>query len=425
MKNLKFLSIAMLSTALVACGSVSKLTQSGSPQPMDLGEIKPDAWTPLPTCVRLILEKGQESTKIIDSDYRESLSAHLISRGYKLSQSNECSFVFSTTITQNSRGFFGVFTKAVLSAQAALKDTKQNKLLWSGDSTVDFSDGALPFSLIGISTGIYKASEALTREKELMAIDSLSRKLMATLPYLPNEKVLSLADKQQINDLDKWLNEIPEMDRPHALKRLTEGAYSNELKEKAYTRLVHLQNTAINRRFWAHFKASSGQHEEAVDVLLDGKALTERDPESQFLLGRLYSALARYHEADQAYLRASGLNPSNALYLEGLAYVNTKVRNYPRALAAYEKILQISPPQSYTYVNIAEIYLNDGQISQAIANYSHAADVSFAAKDIGMLQKLMSKQNEIEKMVDPSLKVANVQLAEKLNKLVKQLEGVK
>jgi tetratricopeptide (TPR) repeat protein len=425
MTTFKFISIGILSLGLAACGSVGQLTERKSSQSVELGEIKPESWSPIPSCIRVHVEKGGESTKFIDSDYRESLGAHLMSKGYKLTEGKDCSFVFSTTITQNSRGFFGFFSKAVLSAEASLKDTKQNKLLWTANSTVDFSDGALPFSLIGISTGIYKASESLTRDKELMAIDALSRKLMTTLPYLPTEKKLRTEDKQQIEDIDKWLGEIPEIDRPQALKRLTEGSYSNELKEKAYVRLVQVQNTAINRRLWAHFKASSGQHEDAINVLLDGKSVTDHDPESQFLLGRLYSALSRFQEADQAYVRASSLNPSNTLYLEGLAYVNTKVHNFPRALAAYEKILQISPSQSYAHMSMAEINLTSGHISEAIANYSAAADLCYEVKDMETLQKIMSKQQDIVKLSDPELKSESIQLSEKIASLMKQLEGVK
>jgi tetratricopeptide (TPR) repeat protein len=425
MKLFKLLSIVIVPIGLAACGSVSKLTQDGTSTNRDLAEISPESWSPIPTCVRLKLAKQEESVKFIDSDYRESLSAHLIAKGYMLTQSEDCSFVFSSTITQNSRGFFGVFSKAVLSAQANLKDTKQNKMLWSAASTVDFSDGALPFSLIGISTGIYKASESLTREKELMAIDSLARKLMTTLPYLPVKNEPLPAQDKQIADIDKWLSEIAEIDRPQALKQVTEGAYSNQLKEKAYVRLVQLQNSAVNRRLWAHFKASTGQHEEAINVLLDGTALTQRDPESQFLLGRLYSALSRYQDADQAYMRASSLNPNNALYLEGLAYVNTKVRNYPRALAAYEKILQLGSAQSHTYLNMGEINLSVGQFSEAIVNYSNAADISFAANDTGALQKVLKKQQEIHALIDSSHKSESDQLGDKVSALLKRLEGVK
>ena len=425
MKSFKIFSIVILSTAVASCGSISKITHDQSMHETSPGEMNPESWSPIPSCVSLTVEEGEESTKFIDSDYRESISAHLIAKGYKLNKSNNCAYVFSTVITQNSRGFFGVFSNAVLSAKASLKDTKQNKLLWSANATVDFSDGAVPFSLIGISTGIYKASESLTREKELMAVDSLSRKLMTTLPYLPTEKANSSTAPLQIADIDKWLAEIPEIDRPQALKKITEGAYSNDLKQKAYTRLVHLQNSAVNRRLWAHFIASSGQHEDAINVLLEGQSSTEKDPESQFLLGRLYFALSRYQEADQAYLRASSLNPNNALYFEGLAYVNTQARNYPRALAAYEKILQIEPSNSYIYVNMAEIHLSYGHISEAIANYSNAADLARTAKDSVMLKKLIVKQNEIEALVDASEKPESDQLAQKLSTLLKQLESMK
>lgn len=421
----KYPLIFVVCAGLGACASIGNVARDEKAPTVEPAEIRPEAWNPLPACVRLSVDAQDESNKTISSDYRESVGAHLLAKGYTLTQDQNCSFVFSSKITQNSRGFFGFFSRAVLAAKASLRDAKQDKLLWTSTATVDFSDGALPFSLVGISTGIYKASESLSRDKELMAIDALSRKLLSTLPYLPSEKRLPVAEQKEPVDIDKWLADIPEMDRPQSLQKITQGAYSNELKEKAYARLCQQQNTAINRRQWAQFKASTGDHENAINVLLDGQPVVERDPESQFLLGRLYSALSRYAEADQAYLRASGLNPSNPLYLEGLAYVNTKKRNYPRALAAYEKMLQISPSQPYAYMNMAEIQLGAGNVSEAIANYARAAEVSFEAKDVANLKKIKLKQQDLAKFSESARESESAQLLEKVNGFMKQLEEVK
>lgn len=425
MHLIKYPLMLLVCAGISACGSLNQLAQNEKSPTAETAEIRPEAWHPLPACVRLSADVHDDSTKAIHSDYRESIGAHLLAKGYTLTQDQNCSFVFSSRITQNSRGFFGFFSRAVLAAQASLKDSRQGKLLWSSTAAIDFSDGALPFSLVGISTGIYKASESMSRDKELMAIDALSRKLLSTLPYMPTDKKLPLAEQKEPVDIDKWLSDIPEMDRPQSLQKITQGAYSNELKEKAYARLCLQQNTAINRRQWAQFKASTGDHENAINVLLDGKLVVERDPESQFLLGRLYSALSRYSEADQAYVRASGLNSSNPLYLEGLAYVNTKTHNYPRALAAYEKMLQISPSQSYAYMNMAEIQLGSGHVSEAIANYVRAAEVSFSGKDLASLKKIKLKQQELAKFSASAQESERAQLLEKVNGFMKQLEEVK
>lgn len=81
MKLFKILSIVIVPIGLAACGSVSKLTQDGTSPNRDIAEISPESWSPIPTCVRLKLAKQDESVKFIDSDYRESLSAHLIAKG--------------------------------------------------------------------------------------------------------------------------------------------------------------------------------------------------------------------------------------------------------------------------------------------------------------------------------------------------------
>jgi tetratricopeptide (TPR) repeat protein len=228
-------------------------------------------------------------------------------------------------------------------------------------------------------------------------------------------------DERPLQDMDKWLSTFAEVDRPQALLKITQSAYSNDLKERAYIRLCKLENAPIHRRRWALFKASLDETEPAVDVLLQGGAQTQNDSESQFLLGRLYTALSRYGDADQAYVRASALNPGKALYFEGLAYVNTRSGNYERALAAYEKIIELTPDQAYAYMSMAEVNLSAGQAHEAVNNYAKAADLLFMSKDVQALQKIVEKQASI-RTTDVSADPLTRQLTDKVQALLKELE---
>ena len=185
MKLIPFLIAILFCVVITACGSVPGMSPAAHQAAISSSEIRPESWSPPPSCVYLPVERNEKTDKIIDGDYRESVGAHLLLKGYRLTGDRGCRHVLVTSITQNTRGFFGFYSRAVLSAKAELSDVSQQKTLWSANASVDYSDGALPFSLVGISTGIYKASESMGREKELMALDSLSRKLLSSLPYLP------------------------------------------------------------------------------------------------------------------------------------------------------------------------------------------------------------------------------------------------
>lgn len=421
MKSIPLLVTILFCTVISACGTVSGMRPAVQQAAMPPSEIRPESWSPPPSCVNLSVERNENTNKIIDGDYRESVGAHLLSKGYRLTGDLGCRHVLVTSITQNTRGFFGFFSRAVFSARAELSDVTKQKTLWSANASVDYSDGALPFSLVGISTGIYKASESMGREKELMALDSLSRKLLNSLPYLPAPSGMPDLDERPLQDMDKWLSTFAEVDRPQALLKITQSAYSNDLKERAYIRLCKLENAPIHRRRWALFKASLDETEPAVDVLLQGGAQTQNDSESQFLLGRLYTALSRYGDADQAYVRASALNPGKALYFEGLAYVNTRSGNYERALAAYEKIIELTPDQAYAYMSMAEVNLSAGQAHEAVNNYAKAADLLFMSKDVQALQKIVEKQASI-RTTDVSADPLTRQLTDKVQALLKELE---
>ena len=421
MKSIPLLVTILFCAVMSGCGTVPGVSPTAQQTATAPSEIRPEAWSPPPSCVRLSVEHHEKIDKTVDGDYRESVGAHLLSKGYRLTGDQGCRHVLVTRITQNTRGFFGFFSRAVLSAKAELSDVAQQQTLWSANASVDYSDGALPFSLVGISTGIYKASEAMGREKELMALDSLSRKLLSSLPYLPAATAMPDLDERPFQDMDKWLSTLAEVDRPQALLKITQSAYSNDLKERAYIRLCKLENAPIHRRRWALFKASLGETEPAVDVLLQGGVQTLNDPESQFLLGRLYTALSRYGDADQAYVRASALNPGKALYFEGLAYVNTRSGNYERALAAYEKIIELTPDQAYAYMSMAEVNLSAGHAHEAVSNYAKAADLLFIRKDGQALQTIMEKQASI-RTADVSTDPLIRQLTDKVQALLKELE---
>ena len=409
---------------LSGCASFTRPTTSSAPAIADTtttGEIHPQAWTPLPNCIQVKTIGDAPAKSTLGNDLKESLQGHIAAKGYSVTD-RTCAYSFEANFTQSDQGFFGFFSRSTMAAQAQLNRSTDHATLWTASAMIDFSDGALPFSLVGISSGIYKASSNLGRDKELMAIDSLSRQLINTLPYLPPSPARTSTPTAFNTDIDEWLATVPELDRAQALQERLQTQLSPAHKEKIYARLCQLENTPRNWRNWASFRASSGDPEGAIE-LIDKSALTSsNDPQTQFLKARMYSTLGQYAQADAAYVRAIGLNPDQPLYLEGLAWVNTQRQNYPRAIAAYKKVLALQPDQPYLMKNIANLSARSGEPDAAIALYQDAAERYYDQADKQGLRGLRTEFLALvaAQLIPPG--AASQSLSNHLSQLIAQVE---
>lgn len=369
-------------------------------------EIFTSQWNPLPACVSLKQLSAVKAGADLRADLAESIKAHLLSKGYKIATNDQpCDYQMEGEITQRDKGFFGVFSRSTLGAGLELTRVSSAQRMWRSKQMVDFSDGAVPFSLLGISSGIYKASDNLSREKELMAVDNLARKLTSSLPYLPEPQKLPRSGSSRWPEgLDKWLENQPEIDRPQLLRAaLKNDALSGQEAEMAYARLCKLESVDSNWRGWAQFRLSAGDQEGALTVLSRGINSGPPDPDSYFLKGRILASLNRFQEADDALIQSIAINADNPLYYEALAYVNTSRGNYERALAAYKKIVTITPGEPFAHKNLAEISLKLGDVDSSM-RYFETASRLYA--DSGSKDKVLEIKNALTHYVsstgDPS-----------------------
>ena len=107
--------------------------------------------------------------------------------------------------------------------------------------------------------------------------------------------------------------------------------------------------------------------EEAIDLLND---LIKRSP-SPTLYDRLGDAYTQTHDltkAEAAYRKAVDLDPSELSHLRGLAQTLLSEEKYSEALAIYQKLSEMLPDDSDTYLRIAQIYRELHQLDKAEEN---------------------------------------------------------
>ena len=107
--------------------------------------------------------------------------------------------------------------------------------------------------------------------------------------------------------------------------------------------------------------------EEAIDLLND---LIKRSP-SPTLYDRLGDAYTQTHDltkAEAAYRKAVDLDPSELSHLRGLGQTLLSEEKYSEALAIYQKLSEMLPDDSDTYLRIAQIYRELHQLDKAEEN---------------------------------------------------------
>jgi tetratricopeptide (TPR) repeat protein len=107
--------------------------------------------------------------------------------------------------------------------------------------------------------------------------------------------------------------------------------------------------------------------EEAIDLLND---LIKRSP-SPTLYDHLGDAYTQTHDlakAEAAYRKAVDLDPSELSHLRGLGQTLLSEEKYSEALAIYQKLSEMLPDDSDTYLRIAQIYRELHQLDKAEEN---------------------------------------------------------
>src|SRR5260370_19701202 len=110
-----------------------------------------------------------------------------------------------------------------------------------------------------------------------------------------------------------------------------------------------------------------GKSPEAV-TLLEGITAHSPSPVLLDLLGDAYTQAHELAKAEQAYRKATELDPSELSHQRGLGQTLLAEEKYPEALAVYQKISDLMPDDSDVYLRIAQMYRELHQLDKAEQN---------------------------------------------------------
>lgn len=110
-----------------------------------------------------------------------------------------------------------------------------------------------------------------------------------------------------------------------------------------------------------------GKSPEAV-ALLEGMTSHTPSPVLLDLLGDAYTQTRELGKAEQAYRRASDLDPSELSHLRGLGQTLLAEEKYPDALVVYQKLADLMPDDADVYLRTAQIYREMHQLDHAEEN---------------------------------------------------------
>jgi tetratricopeptide (TPR) repeat protein len=102
--------------------------------------------------------------------------------------------------------------------------------------------------------------------------------------------------------------------------------------------------------------------------LLEGMTAHSTSPTLYDLLGDAYTQTHDYAKAEGAYRKAVDLDPSELSHLRGLGQTLISEEKYTEALSVYQKLADLMPDDSDTYLSIAQIYRELHQLDKAEEN---------------------------------------------------------
>src|ERR1700751_361260 len=110
-----------------------------------------------------------------------------------------------------------------------------------------------------------------------------------------------------------------------------------------------------------------GKSAEAVS-LLDG--MTSRTPSTVLLdlLGDAYTQTKDLAKAEQAYQKATGLDPTELSHLRGLGQTLMAEEKYQEGLGVYQKLIDLMPDDGDNYLHLARIYRELHHLDKAEEN---------------------------------------------------------
>ena len=300
-------------------------------------------------------------------------------------QNLDCDALLEGTITEFKNDFYIAYSSTNVGLNLFLKD-KDDKVLWKASHTASSKAGAIPFSPIGLATGLFTASNNTGDEVALQMIDTVVRRVIKTLPetkIIQNENQLKYAS-------------IPHLERSKVI--------------------VKSKNSKKNT---ADDMFANGNYEQAIKLIKANLKVTPKNDEIIFLKGRSQLMLNQYEKAASTFLDALAIK-IDGNYLNGLGYAYTKLNQPKKAIAAYNKAITLNNKNSFAY-------FNSGLLLESAGNFQRASDYFYSAGTSALLKKdFIRANNSLDALqrLSKAEKSLNIR-TEKLEKLIKELSDDK
>ena len=131
-------------------------------------------------------------------------------------------------------------------------------------------------------------------------------------------------------------------------------------------------------------------------------------------------------EAKSLLLKAAELDPKNVQLHSQLGLVHMKLKEYPKAIGAYQKVTELDPQFADAYFNLGYIYAINKDYSRAEDMYDRTVKLAPSYLDealfnLSIVQEKQGKRKESIENLKKALKI-NPQ-NEMANKLLNKLKG--
>lgn len=154
---------------------------------------------------------------------------------------------------------------------------------------------------------------------------------------------------------------------------------------------------------------SQQQLKQAISAISQAVESEPDNAEYHYQLGLLYKDDTQYVRAVTSLRNAQRLGFSGGDLLFNLAYSLINLDQEKEALQALYKLLEVSPNHKYAHAELARIYLRQGDIGKAIAEFKVDISLSpenfFSYYDLGLLYQSSGELLQAKKQLEIALKL--------------------
>ena len=288
----------------------------------------------------------------------------------------DCDAILDGEIIKFENKFYVAFSSTKVGLNLFLRK-QSGELLWKGNHIASSRAGTIPLSPISLATGIFSASTNTEEEIALQMLDAAVRRLLKTIP-----------DRKTINNKSQ-------------LK------YMNVPIDK---KIIPIKNKNIIN---PNILFSLGEYNKAIDLIDEKLKINATNHELIFLKGRSYLMLNQYKKASSSFLDSIAIKPKDK-YFNGLGFVYTKLGDYDKSVAAYQKAISLNNKNNFAYFNSGLIYEKQGFLRRAGKYFYSAGTSSILNKDftnandsLVALQRITTKQKQLSKKLNKLKKLIN------------------